>query len=451
MAEWHIPEELLRRFLRLRAAKEETQRLVRHLLSGCSLCSDLAYRMTSEIGLFSPQEPGGKDGWEQAYDEVFTRTLAFTTEEEQRLAVEKLRGWAQWAELEPINPQLRFTMVESNSRLHTLGLYERLVEAARWYSRTEPEEAVDISRLAILVAEHLNPAILGEQRMADLKAAAWAALGNTKRIAEDFEGARRAFNEAWRILEDGTGDPSEAANLISLEASYMRDIGEFELAESSLEEALQLYRQTRDAHQQGRILLKMGNVIGYVSPERGIMHIQQAVGLIDASREPRLELCARHDLALFLNENGQPEEALVVLERARPLYKQFQDDLTQLRLHWVEGKIAFRLGEYAEAESIFGQIWEEFRARSLNQEVVLVTIDLARVIAAKGEPGRAAQLAAECYSIMRNWGLHKDALAAWLVFQDALSQGRGIAEIFERVGEYYRRHWFLPARFEPSE
>jgi len=46
--------------------------------------------------------------------------------------------------------------------------------------------------------------------------------------------------------------------------------------------------------------------------------------------------------------------------------------------------------------------------------------------------------------------LHKDALAAWLVFQDALSQERGVAAIFERVGEYYRRHWFLPARFEPS-
>jgi ATP/maltotriose-dependent transcriptional regulator MalT len=83
--------------------------------------------------------------------------------------------------------------------------------------------------------------------------------------------------------------------------------------------------------------------------------------------------------------------------------------------------------------------------------VVLVTIDLARVLAAKGETARAAQFAAECYSIMKNWGLHKDALAAWLVFQDALSQRRGIAEIFERVGEYYRRHWFLPARFEPSE
>ena len=53
-------------------------------------------------------------------------------------------------------------------------------------------------------------------------------------------------------------------------------------------------------------------------------------------------------------------------------------------MHWLEARIAYRLGEYAEAESIFAQIWEEFRARNLNQEVVLVTIDLAQVVAAKG-------------------------------------------------------------------
>jgi tetratricopeptide (TPR) repeat protein len=451
MAERHIPQEALERFLRLEASQEESKRLVRHLLSGCVQCSDLALRIASETGLFTPLKPDGKSGWEQAYEEVFARTLTFASEEEQRLAREKLRGWAQWAELEPMTPQSRFAMVESNSGLHTFGLHERLLEAARWYSRTEPAEAVDIVRLAIVVAERLDPVTLGEERIADLNAAAWAALGNAKRIAEDFEGARRAFNEAWRLLESGTGNPAEEAHVISFEASYMKDIGEFELAESSLEEAFEIYRKSGDLHQQGRILIKMGEIIGHIHPERGVAHLRNALALIDASREPRLELCAHHALAQFLSDNGQPEEGLAVLERARPLYRQFQDDLTQLRLHWVEGKIAFRLKEYDEAESIFGQIWDEFRARNLNQEVVLVTIDLARVLAAKGEPARAAQLAAECYSIMKNWGLHKDALAAWLVFQDALSQERGIAAIFERVGEYYRRHWFLPARFEPGE
>jgi tetratricopeptide (TPR) repeat protein len=309
---------------------------------------------------------------------------------------------------------------------------------------------VDIVRLAVLVAERLDETVLGKERVGDLKAAAWAQLGNARRIAEDFEGARRAFNEAWRLLESGTGDATEEVRLISLEASYMKDIGDFEVAESSLEEALEICRRSGDAHLQGRILIQMGEIIGHLHPERGISHLRKALALLDPSREPRLELCAQHALAQFLSDSGDPETGLAVLERARPLYRQFNDDLTQLRLHWVEGKIAFRLGDYAEAENIFGQLWEELRARDLRQEVVLVTVDLAQVLAAKGETARAAQLAAESYSIMKNWGLHKDALAAWLVFQDALSRGEALGGVFGRLGEYYRRHWFMPARFEGS-
>jgi tetratricopeptide (TPR) repeat protein len=309
---------------------------------------------------------------------------------------------------------------------------------------------VDIVRLAILVSERLSPAEMGAERLADLRASAWATLGNARRLASDFEGARRAFNEAWRILEDGTGDPAEEGHILSLEASYMKDIGEFELAEAALEEALEKYREARDTHQQGRILLQMGEAIGHVDPERGLGHIRKALALIDTTREPRLALCAEHDLAWLLTSLGESEEALAVLHRARPLYRQFPDKWTQLRLHWLEGRIAYRLGELPQAESIFAQIWEEFRARDLHHELVLVSIDLAQVLAAKGELARAAQLATECYSIMRNWGLHKDALSAWLVFQDALAQGTATRDVFERLEAYFRRHWFMPAKFDPT-
>ena len=126
------------------------------------------------------------------------------------LAVEKLRGWGQWAALEPLPPEVRFATVESDARFHNWGLYVRLLEASRWYMRTEPAEAVDVVRLAILVAEHLDPAVVGEKRVADLRAAAWAALGNVKRVDSDFEGSRQAFNEAWRICEEGSGPPPRA-------------------------------------------------------------------------------------------------------------------------------------------------------------------------------------------------------------------------------------------------
>lgn len=424
MAERHISGDLFERFLRLETSEEDSRQIVRHLLTGCPQCSEMAVVITARISLFASRRTRGRAGWEQACQEIFGRSAAFASSEEKRLALERLWGWAQWAELEPLHPQVRFARVKSEARFHTFGLYDRLLEASRGYHRTDLAEAADVVRLAILVAVRLDPAI-GAKRIADLRAAAWAALGTTQRIAEDFEGSRRAFNEAWRILEEeGSGKPVDRAALISREASYLKDIGKFEVAETALEEALEIYRKAGDAHQQGRVLLQMGEIIGHVLPERGISHIQKALVLIDRTREPRLELCAQHALAGFLSDSGRPEEALALLDRARPLYRQFGDELIQLRLNWVEGKITLRLGELAGAEHIFSLLRDEFRARDLYQESVLVTIDLAQVLVQRGARLRAAQLAAECYSILKNWSLQRDALAAWLVFQEALSHGR---------------------------
>lgn len=447
MGESHVPLEWLERFLRLESSEEEVRNVVRHLATGCPECTDLAYRIAVEVGL-SKSEERGRDAWELAYEEVFARALAFANEDERRRALEKLRGWGQWASLEPLPPQERLVVVATDPRYNTLGLYNRLLEAARQTSRSEPAEAADIVRLALVVADHLDSAVVGgKEHLADLKAAGWAALGNALRMADDFEGARQAFNEAWPLLKEGSGDPLEEMHLISLETSYLKDVGDFELAEAALAEALQLARRAGDAHKQGRILFQMGEVTGHIDPKRGIAHVRKALALIDGEREPRLELYALHDLAIFLCESHQPEEALAILEHTRPLYQQFQDEVTQLWLHWLEAKIAHRLGEHAEAESIFAQVWEEYRARGLYQEVVLITIELAQVLVEKGERERAARLAAESFTIMRNWGLHKDALSAWLVFQEALVQGPAPDDLFDRIGKYYRRHWVKPGEF----
>jgi tetratricopeptide (TPR) repeat protein len=437
MADPHIAEDLLERFLRNEASREEVGHIVQHLVSACQECSELAHRLSATLG--TPSE---------AYEEAFTRACAFVSKQKERLALEKLRGWAQWASLKPASPEARSALVVSDPRYHTFGLYERLLEASRSYIRTDPAEAVDIVRLAITVVERLDPAVLGEDRVADLRAGAWGALANASRLAADFEGSRRALNEAWRILEEeGTNDPLERAHLIGLESGYIQDMGEFETAESSLEEALKIYRRLGDRHLQGRTLLKMGDCIGQVDPERGIARIDQALPLINVKTEPRLKLCAQHDLAWFLNESGRPEEALAVLDRARPLYQQFSDPWTQLRLHWLEGRIASRLGDLPEAEAIFGHLWDDFRSRSLHHEAVLVSIDLAEVLVRQGDCNRAAELVEECYPLMKTWGLHRYALAAWIVFQEALAQGR-VEGMFGRVREYFLRCWVRAAVFE---
>ena len=151
--ERHIPDGLLGRFFRNETELEEAREVVRHLLTRCPRCTNLATRKARELGIF-----GAAANVDQAYEEVFARALSFGTEQAERLAVERLRAWGLWASLEPLAPHVRLSALETDPAFHTFGLYDRLLEASRGYIRTDPAEAVDVVRLAIVVAERLDPA-----------------------------------------------------------------------------------------------------------------------------------------------------------------------------------------------------------------------------------------------------------------------------------------------------
>jgi tetratricopeptide (TPR) repeat protein len=448
MTESHISADLLRRFLGGRAAKDEAKRVVRHLIRGCKECKALSARLVAEAGYWFPQRtPVRRD---ETYAAAFEAAFSFATEEERRAAVLRLRGWGQWASIEPLQPGERMAEVMTDRSFHHWGFYRALLDASRWRCRSHACEAVSLVELALAVSQLLESrAVGGEEAATDLRAKGFAILGNARRMASDLDGAREALAEAWRLNRGGTGDPLERAQLICFEASYSRMMGEFETAETALAGAARIYAAAGDRHLQGRVLIQMGDAIGYQNPDRAVLHLTRALDLIDTAREPRLELCAQHDLAHFLSDSGKPMQALVVLDRARPLYKQFPDDWTQLRLHWLEGRIARALGHPHDAVHIFRQVWEAFRERGLHYDLVMVSIDLAEAYVAEGNPATAARLASEVHSIMEAWGVHRYALAAWLMLQQAVEAGQADA-LFAKIRLHFRRRWHNPAELSAS-
>ena len=457
MAEtWHISAELFRRFLDQRISRSERRAVARHLIGQCPECLGLVGRIVAEGGYwFGPTGEGAFA--ERDYAEAFQAAFKFTDREARRVAFERLRGWGHWSALDPLLPDERLPVVISRRDWQHWGLFRALLDAARWYSFRDPREAVNIVQLALDIVDLLDPkAVGGEPTAKDMRAKAWAILGNCRRLASDLDGARKAIAEAWRLNEEGLGEPLDKAEIFCFDASYARMIGEFEMAEVILKRALSLYQVVGDAHLQGRTLIKMGTTIGYVDPDRGIAQIEEGLQLINPVREPRLELCAQHGLAYCLTDADRPQEALAILDRARALYKQFPDDWTQLRLHWIQGRIAQGLEQYGEAVHILRQVAEDFRVRDLHMEFLMVSIDLAEAHAGAGEIATAGRLLADVTPVMTSWNLHRNALAAWLMFQKTLEERRNasttaIGALFSQLRLYYLRYWHVPAaEFNPD-
>jgi tetratricopeptide (TPR) repeat protein len=456
----HLSEDLIERFFQGELDPPDRARVVRHLLTRCTQCLELAATAMARVG-FGPWLEDGA-ALEEAvapttYSTVFLQLMESRHGEDiLRLGRERIQGIGLLAELERMPPSERATAVQAKRRFHHWGLFDRLLTTYLDYSRNDPRSGVELVEVALVVLGTLSATRYSRSLLADFRAAALGALGNAKRLAGRFDEARQALAEAWEALENGSGDPLEEAQLLSLEASLERDLGAFERSSHLLDRALEIYRDVGDNNAQAKTLIQQANALGYIEPRRGVELLNDALRLLDAAEEPRLELCARHTLALFLNEAGEPTEALAVVEVTRPLYRSFGDYWTQLRLRWLEGRIARAFGDIAEAEAVFRKLLSAFEERGMHYEQTVVAIDLAETLSAGGKFAMAVNLVREFLPVLRSWGMHSEGLAMWLLFEKALTEHARMnvaagAEAFKAVASYFHRSWRSPLHFEEDK
>lgn len=448
----HVSEGMLERFFGGRLSRRETRKLVRHLLTSCPRCLE----MTALVGRRSGRdaldlaEPAHRT---ESSSGVFLSLLQEREGEAMRLARERLQGIGLLAELEKLPSGERLAAIRNNPRFHHWGLFDRILVQYLETSRNEPRAGVDLVGLALAVVDLLPQERYKPELLNDFRAAGLTALANARRLAGFFEESKHAIESAWEHLEEGTGDPLEEASLLSIEASLWRDLGQLDRSSGLLDRAIQIYRQVGDGDRCAQMLIQKSLAIGYAEPASGIRILRDALGLLDASQEPRLELCARHNLALFLNEAGEPREALALLEMTRPLYGIFSDRQTQLLLHWLEARIARSFGDLAEAEAVLQKVIAELEQRGMRYEQTLASIDLAQVYSLRGNLEAAENLADAFQPVLRDWGMHEEGQAMWMLFRNQIAEHARMSATlgeaaFRGITQYFHRAWRHPMRFE---
>ena len=450
MAEYHPDRETLERYSCGGLLPEQSAWIERHLRSGCAVCQRT---VDGILATFAPAVRTAPDtAWdeEECWRRVFTRL-------EQRVSLINLERAAAPGLVDEI---LRLPREERaghvGHRYRTLAVCELLIERSFEEGFEDPPRSVEIAELAILLAERLDAEHYGHAVVQDLRARAWAYLGNARRISSDLLGAEQALAHAEALAEEGSADPLEEARLLDLKASLLSDQGWFEKAAETLGVVIDIYEEVRDPHRQGRALISQGLFLSYAGhPEKTVERIRQGLALIDPATESRLVLMARHNLAWALNDCGRPEEALRHLESFRPCYAEFPNAWTTLRLQWLEGRIAAGLGRLDEAEDRLRDVRQSFVEQGLGYDASMVTLDLAALYLREGREGRGAEvrkLATEMLPIFLSQDVHRQALAALAAFQQAAEMDRVTPRLVQEITAYLLRARRNPGlRFEGSE
>jgi len=432
----HPNDDVLEEFVL--SLDEEHLSLLGHL-AGCNYCRSKLYYLPRPLPLHPKDALGNpKAGIYEAGLAESRRALS--SRWEAILERERDDAPGLFVELLEQPAEDRDLLLRGSPRFQTWGVFELLVERSLESTLQDPAFGEHLGLLALRLSDHLDHERYGAERSADLRARAWAFVGNACRLRSDFQGAEEAFGQAYQQLKNGTRDGLERAIFLDLKASLHRAQRRFDEALRLLRRAVDLFLSHGERHRAGRSLVNVSTVHHYAGNlEAAISSLLQALPLIDPEREPRLLLCVRHNLVDYTAGLGRFQEAQRLYREARPLYRSFNEPWVQNRRRWVRGKIAKGLGQLRQAEAQFLAARDGFIAEGIPYDTALVSLELALLYVEQGRTEDLKRLAGEMVPIFASRHIHREALAALTFFQQAVEAETAGAALVAKVAAYLRR------------
>lgn len=429
----HVTEDQLRQLAENRLTTGTRAEVVRHLLSACPSCLELARK-----ALFpeSEQEPD--------YSGVLRRLELAGLLALNDVEIERGVARALWDHhLAHLAPGPRLMAIRHNPDLHTWGTFELLLNEAKRIAPEQPLESLDLAYAAVAVVDLLSPQAYSVERIHDFRASAWTHLGNVKRRAGDFAGAEEALRIAAENLEQGSGDPYEEASVLSMTASLLTDLGDLEKAVDLLDEAVRLARSVRDRSLEGRFRIKQASAISWIDPSRGFKLAERGLRLLRLSKneDRHTELGGIHIMAFCANELGKTEEARATLETYRFLYDDFPDPATQGRLLLLESLICRNEGRLEECEAGLRRLVNHYAEHDMAFDLTLATLEWAESLVLLRRFREAAEVMWQIDPLLSRWRLPVDILRAWKIVQDAVRAKSVQPAAFRELALMVRLRW----------
>lgn len=410
MKDDHLSIETLARLLAGDLDHEElSNRVVPHLLAHCPECQ----RSYREIRLLQEEFAH----WDE-------RVAVF----EGRQAPEL---FAQLAD-HPFDEQL--SLVADDPSFQTWALCQLLLKKSSESVFNDPACAVNLAELAINVSLHLN-AVYDPHWVLDLRARAYAHLGNARRVLGELRSAETAMWKAESCLTlSMTGNDLVRAEIFDLAASLRRAQRRFPEALTLWDQAFALYEPSGETARLGDLLIKKAKAMEEAgNPERAIEELHRAASLLDPEKDAKLFFYARHNLLACLILVERYEEAAQILPAIQQMARGLDNPLNLVRLQWAEGRIEFGLGRLDRAEGHFQQVRQEFLCRAMGFDAALVSLDLALLLAQGGRYQELKQLAMEVIPVFEAQDVHREAMAAVLMFQKACNEETLTAEMARQI------------------
>ncbi|HEX7180893.1 MAG TPA: hypothetical protein VF756_03565 [Thermoanaerobaculia bacterium] len=338
-----------------------------------------------------------------------------------------------WSRLNGLHESERLAKVRDDREFQSWSLCELVCDRSVEAASQNLERAASLARLAEAIAKEVRGP---EPWLNCLRGYAAAHAANIVRVLGELKAARVTLNQAQRLYESGS-DPArvlDPGRLLHIEGALCRDERRFDEAVDRLDQAAAVSR-SREA-----VLITKGFTLEVMGDyKRAVETLREAEPLVERKGDRRLRNILHCNLGFNLCHVHRYAEAAELAEQVREIAMEMGDEIGALRATWLDGRVAAGTGRNQEAKALLEQARQAFAARQMWADAALALLEEAGLLLDEGRTAEVKELSRELTVVLDSKGVHREALAALRLFQEAAERESATAELARRVLRYLFR------------
>lgn len=356
------------------------------------------------------------------------------------------RAGRLWKTLRKCSPNRRRLLIEKAREYQRWYVAERLCHESARAASHRPTLAMELAELALLAAELSS----GDRAWKDrLRGYCFAFVANALRVQGELRRAEETFTLAEELWKTGAhADPGLLAawRLPDLKASLRRGQRKFQEALDLLDEALALGPEAA-----GRILLNKAATLEQMEEaEQAVEALNKAAPLVEAGGDRHLLFALEFNRAALLCDLENVAAADELLPAVRALATELRHDVHLVRVLWLQGRVLAGFGRIQDAITALEQVTKDFADLLMAYDCALASVKLASLYLRQGRTTEARELAVWMKRVFWTLGIEREAMAALILFCEAVRTDAASADLAERLFRYLQRWRYDPdLRFEP--
>ena len=428
MIEQHYDEEVLAAFLDEPVGAAEGDQ---HLAS-CTLCCQTLGSLRGTVELLKDTSV-----WDALPIESAPRpeTIAFLRNTAAAIAGENVVAQQHVRELLSGPREEWAARLEEHPEWHTAGLVRQLIGATDRLNFSAPLDAVEVTRLALGVAQALPPETSGRQ---SLLADVWREHAYALNYISAHREALAAVAEAELALES-KGSDYDWARVRLMKAHVLRIMGDLAEAASLSSRAADVFYRFGDMGKYVAARMTQAGTLHDASLYSEALEVMAGLGPHEPSMDSTTLGMLILNRAMTHREVGDFGRAEVCFVQSLRILEQIGATALVSRAHWHLARLLMRKAEYGRALPLLDRLRGEFREIGMPHEVAYVSVDMAECLLLLERSAEVVDLCRSAMSFFESAGLTagKGAMTALAYLRESAAAGRLTREHLSDVRGFF--------------